>query len=108
MIDCHHILLVAPRISGPAREIVLLEHHPDLLTLQYNISGIPHPHMVAWQLNGSPFTGNSRVVISTIGPNNVSLAVQNPLREDSGNYTIVATSSVGTASLSVVLKIVCK
>ncbi len=93
-----------PTLSGPSGEMTLIEGDPSPTIFQYTVGGFPHPHIFVWLRDGATFTAEGGVTIN----NNYSLVVQSQLRSDSGNYTLRVESSAGNATISLLLKIVCK
>ena len=95
-----------PQITGRSGPVTILENNPTSTIFSYATVGIPQPHSYQWLRNGAPFQGNHRVRV-TAGHNS-SLEVRAPSREDSGSYTLVATSLAGQDTLTIKLQIACK
>ena len=107
IIICIHAPTAAlPQITGQSGLVTILENSPNPTVLSYTTTGIPPPHSYQWLRNGFPFQGNNRVRV-TVGHSS-SLEVRSPSRNDSGSYTLVATSLAGRGTLTVELQIACK
>lgn len=99
-----HTHVVLPTVSGPSGEMTLIEDDPLLKTFQYTVGGFPHPHTLVWLRDGVLFRGGGGIAVN----NNYSLVAQYPQRSDSANYTLRVESSVGQATVSLLLSVICK
>ena len=106
LIYIHTLSAALPQITGQSGLVTILENSPTPTVLSYTTTGIPPPHSYQWLRNRLPFQGNNRVRV-TVGHSS-SLEVRSPSRDDSGSYTLVATSLAGRGTLTVELQIACK
>lgn len=89
---------MAPKIDRRNLKDITIPSH-SMLKYDVNVSGEPPP-TIEWRFGGSTLKSGKTITIDNVDYN-TKLVIRPVKREDSGEYTIIATNSSGKDSVTV-------